>query len=218
MKTGLDMKHYRSLARAVAAEGCVLVRNEGDALPFHNGARVAVFGRAQAAYYKSGTGSGGMVNTAPVASILEALEQEPGLSIDGRIKSIYEAWIAVHPFEQGSGWASEPWFQKEMPLDPALVHQAAGRCDYAVVVIGRTAGEDQDNTPEEGSYFLTETEQKMLAAVCSAFPRTVVLLNVGNVIDMQWVEQYQPAAVLKIIPQQPIMGMHGARSIVKIFM
>ncbi len=196
MKTGLDMKHYRSLARAVAAEGCVLVRNEGDALPFHNGARVAVFGRAQAAYYKSGTGSGGMVNTAPVASILEALEQEPGLSIDGRIKSIYEAWIAVHPFEQGSGWASEPWFQKEMPLDPALVHQAAGRCDYAVVVIGRTAGEDQDNTPEEGSYFLTETERKMLAAVCSAFPRTVVLLNVGNVIDMQWVEQYQPAAVV----------------------
>lgn len=212
MKREWNVNNYRSLARAAAAEGCVLVRNENDALPLDDGMRVAVFGRAQAAYYKSGTGSGGMVNTAPVASILEVLEQESGLTVDAGVKSVYEAWIAVHPFQQGSGWASEPWFQEEMPLDPQLAQQAAARCGCAVVVIGRTAGEDQDNTAQEGSYFLTRTERDMLSTVCSAFSRTIVLLNVGNIIDMQWVEQLCPTAVVYLW-QGGEMGAYAAADI-----
>ena len=36
----------------------------------------------------------------------------------------------------------------------------------------------------------------MLTAVCQHFPRTIVVLNVGNIIDMNWVERIGPAAVL----------------------
>ena len=49
---------YSALARRTVAEGCVLLRNEGQALPLPEGAKVAVFGRSQFNYYKSGTGSG----------------------------------------------------------------------------------------------------------------------------------------------------------------
>ena len=38
----------------------------------------------------------------------------------------------------------------------------------------------------------------MLGRVCAAFSRTIVLLNVGNIIDMKWVAKYRPAAVLYI--------------------
>ncbi len=46
-----------ALCRRLAAEGAVLLKNEGDVLPLSSGTRLAVFGRAQTFYYKSGTGS-----------------------------------------------------------------------------------------------------------------------------------------------------------------
>lgn len=42
----------------------------------------------------------------------------------------------------------------------------ARRDDVSLVVIGRTAGEDQDNNAKAGSYCLTETEEDMIRRVC----------------------------------------------------
>ena len=70
--------------------------------------------------------------------------------------------------------------------------------DVSLVVIGRTAGEDQDNNAKAGSYCLTETEEDMIRRVCEVSKRTVVVLNVGNIIDMSWVQKYHPQAVLYV--------------------
>ena len=197
MKT-FDVQAYAAKARETVAAGAVLLRNENDTLPFAPGSRVAVFGRSQFNYYKSGTGSGGMVNTAPVVGIAQALEEGGDVTVDAGVKAAYEAWLVDHPFFLGHGWAAEPWFQEEMPLDEALVREAAAKNDAAVVIIGRTAGEDKDNSATEGSYYLTAAERDMLAAVCGAFGRVAVVLNVGNIIDMAWVEEYRPQAVLYV--------------------
>lgn len=50
----LDLEKYAALARQAVAEGCVLLENEGQALPLRDGERVAVFGRMAFHYYKSG--------------------------------------------------------------------------------------------------------------------------------------------------------------------
>lgn len=192
-----DIKAYARTARAVVAEGIVMLRNEGAMLPLREGEKIALFGRGQFNYYKSGTGSGGMVNTSYVTGIREALE-ESSFVLNGKLEKAYQDWLKDNPFDAGAGWAGEPWFQKEMPLTEELVRVAREESDTAVVVIARTAGEDQDNKPEAGSYLLTEDEEEMLRLVCGAFQRTVVLLNVGNIIDMKWVETYQPSAVLYV--------------------
>ena len=70
----LDFERYAVLARQATAEGCVLLENEGQALPLREGERVAVFGRMAFHYYKSGLGSGGLVNTRYVVGILDALK------------------------------------------------------------------------------------------------------------------------------------------------
>ena len=62
-KYALDMDKYIALARRTAAEGCVLLKNDNHTLPLRKGDRVAVFGRIAFDYYKSGLGSGGLVNT-----------------------------------------------------------------------------------------------------------------------------------------------------------
>jgi len=189
---------YAAKAREAVAEGIVLLENRDNILPLPAGSRIALFGRSQFCYYKSGTGSGGMVNTAYVTGIQEALEKDERFVLNGELKKIYEHWLENHPLDMGAGWAGEPWFQEEMPVSRELAESAKKESDTAVIIIGRTAGEDKDNLAAEGSYLLTRTEEEMLAAVCSVFERTVVLLNVGNIIDMRWVEKYRPGAVLYV--------------------
>jgi len=42
--TPLDFEEYVALARQAAAEGCVLLKNDNEALPLRKGDKVAVFG------------------------------------------------------------------------------------------------------------------------------------------------------------------------------
>ena len=196
-KFTLDWKQYAALARQAAAEGCVLLENKDNTLPLAEKEKCAVFGRTQFEYYKSGTGSGGLVNTSYVHDLEYALK-ESSLELDSEVETTYKEWLKKHPFDLGKGWAQEPWCQKEMPLSDELVSGAASRCQTALIVIGRTAGEDRDNAAEKGSWYLTDGEEAMLETVCRHFSRTVVILNVGNIIDMSFVDRYEPSAVLYI--------------------
>ena len=193
-----SVEKYAQTAREAVAEGIVMLQNRGGVLPLSKESRIALFGRNQFCYYKSGTGSGGLVNTAYVTGIAEALENDGRFCINTDLKAIYEEWLKDHPFNTGRGWAQEPWFQEEMPLSKEVVEKVRQQSDTAVIMIGRTAGEDKDNLVTEGSYLLTKTEEEMIKTVCSVFERSIVLLNVGNIIDMKWVDKYEPAAVLYV--------------------
>ncbi len=191
----LDLNKYASLARAAAAEGCVLLENKNNALPIKKGEKIAVYGRSAFNYYKSGLGSGGLVNTRYVVGILDALKDCEDISVDEKLSAIYEEWIKENPYDEGKGWGQVPWAQKEMPVTEEML-KASERTDAALVIIGRTAGEDQDNHDEPGSYRLAKEEEDLIAGVCGAFKRVIVLLNVGNIIDMSWVKKYRPDAVI----------------------
>ena len=185
-----------SISRIAAAEGMVLLKNDKGTLPFVTGDRVAVFGRSQVEYCKSGTGSGGLVKVTYVTNILESLRAHGGVTVDEDLAKVYADWLVDHPFDKGKGWASEPWAQVEMPVSPELAKTAAEKNNKALVIICRTAGEDKDNSATEGSWYLTETEKEILANVTAAFDHVCVVLNVGNIIDMSWVETYGIDAVL----------------------
>ncbi len=141
MRFTLDYDQYAALARQTAAEGCVLLKNEKEALPIRKGETVSVFGRIAFTYYKSGTGSGGMVNAPYVTNILDSLKECRDISVNEELEAVYQDWIRENPFDMGEGWAQEPWSQKEMPVSEALAQKAAASSDLAVVVLGRTAGE-----------------------------------------------------------------------------
>ena len=208
----LDWNKYQEAAIEAAAEGIVMLRNEGCALPLKKGTRVALFGRMQANYYKSGTGSGGMVNVSHVIDIREGLSSSPALTLDPELMDIYDEWEKENPVDEGLGWGQEAWSQQEMPVSSELAERMASRNDAAVIIIARTAGEDRDNTAEKGSYFLRDSEEAMLAAVSAAFERTIVLLNVGNIIDMSFVAKYDIKSVLYVWQG----GMIGGAAVAKI--
>ncbi len=198
MKKILDWAGYSETARAAAAEGCVLLKNDNRALPVRAGETVSVFGRIQLDYYKSGTGSGGMVNVPYVRTLIDGLQSHSEIQLYEPLLDSYREWEKDHLFDNGNGWGTEPWCQEEMELTDEQIQDAKEHSDLALIVIGRTAGEDRDNSAQPGSYYLTEDERTMLRRVCAAFPRTAVLLNVGNIMDMNWVNEYAPSAVLYI--------------------
>ncbi|WP_078553755.1 glycoside hydrolase family 3 protein [Bacillus alkalicellulosilyticus] len=195
-KYTLDWNRYTELARTAVAEGAVLLKNENKTLPIKAGTTISIFGRSQFNYYKSGTGSGGMVNVSYVTSPLDALKDCSDIHVNQSLLQTYEAWLEENPYDKGVGWAGEPWSQKEMPVTDAVVADAAKNSDMALVLIGRTAGEDRDNSADPGSYLLTDEENKMIELVTKEFSKTVVILNVGNIIDMKWSIDYNPSAII----------------------
>ena len=180
-----------AISKIAATDGAVLLKNEDNLLPLKKGTKVSVFGRIQSTYYKSGTGSGGMVNVNYVTNIIDSLRNDEDVVVNENLAKIYEDWTKEHPFYKGEGWASEPWCQEEMPLTDSIVDDANENSDVAIVVMGRTAGEDQDNSMTPGSVLLTELEEDMLKKVCSTFEKVVVLLNVGNIMEMSFEDRYK---------------------------
>lgn len=194
----LDFEKYTAKARQAVAEGQVLLLNQNHVLPLPKGSHVAVFGRMQLHYYKSGTGSGGMVNVNKVTGILEALEESEDVQVYEPLVDVYREWEKDHPFDEGVGWGNEPWSQEEMELNEALVEEAAEKNEYAIVILARTAGEDKDNKMLEGAYCLTSIEEDMLQKVRKSFAKMIVLLNTGNIMDMSFMDRYRPDAVMYV--------------------
>ncbi len=204
------IKELIPLCRKTAAEGSVLLKNSNSLLPFEIGTKIAVFGRVQTFYYKSGTGSGGLVHIEKEPCILTSLRENSDLVIDEELAAEYEKWIVDNPFDNANNaWAQEPWCQEEMPLNDEIVKGAANRNDAAVVIIGRTAGEDKDNSNAKGSFLLTEREEDMLKIVTENFQKVAVILNVGNIIDLSFIDRYPINSLMYVWHG----GMEGANAL-----
>ena len=177
------------LIRAVAAEGAVLLKNDG-VLPFTDKDNVALFGRTQIETFFVGYGSGGDVNEPYKISYLDGIRSSGTININSDLAEKYETWCAQNPVDEGV-WGRWPRYFPEMPFDDKLIADAAVASNRAVVFIGRSSGEDRENALEEGSYYLTEEELTLLDKVTSKFVSTVVVLNIGSVIDFAWLDKYE---------------------------
>ena len=176
------------LVRRAAADGAVLLKNDGI-LPFEKGTKLSLFSRVCNEWFYVGYGSGGDVNRPYEVSLSDGIRNCDDLELNEELYEVYKNWSAEHPINHGV-WGKWPLYYPDMPLTDALVSRAANVSDAAVVVIGRSAGEDRDSSLTKGSYYLTDDERRMLDLVTKFFGKVVVLLNVGNIIDMSWVAHY----------------------------
>lgn len=177
------------LLRKAGADGCVLLKNDG-ALPFNQNDSVAVFGRVQNDWFFVGNGSGGDVCTPYKTSLIDSIEAEQPFKIDLQLKEKYKTFSDTHKVDPGF-WAHWPRFYPEMKISDSEVKRASERNTKALVIIGRSAGEDRENVLKKGSYYLTDTETKLLDSVTRHFKNVTLLLNIGSLIDFEKIASYK---------------------------
>ena len=179
----------QSALRRVAAEGAVLLCNDGI-LPFAENTKISLFGRVQYNWFYTGYGSGGDVNRPYAVNLIDGIRNCDKLILNEELATEYEKWCGENIIND-SIWGMWPRFYPEMPVDDATVKSANRNSDCAVVVIGRSSGEDRENVLEKGSFYITDDEKMLLDKVTDVFDKVVVLLNIGSVIDMSWLKRYE---------------------------
>ena len=182
-----------ALLRTVAAQGAVLLENR--VLPFVEGTTVSLFGRVQCRHFCTGYGSGGDVNAPYQISLLEGIRNCEQLHLNEDLATVYQQFHVENPIND-SVWGMWPRNYPEMPLTEAQVAEARHDSEHAVVILGRSSGEDRENVLAPGSYYLTDEEKGMLQLVTKYFPDAVLLLNIGAVMDLSFLEDYNFGAVM----------------------
>ena len=114
------------------------LKNDKETLPLKKGTVVSVFGRIQLSYYKSGTGSGGLVNPPYTVGILDALKEEKDICLNTELLDIYEKWVSAHPFDLGDGWVKRTLVPGRNALfSTEQVQRAAEISNIAIVILGK---------------------------------------------------------------------------------
>lgn len=182
-----DLEAHAEVARHAAAEGMVLLRNQGGALPLKAPARLALFGNSSYAMITGGTGSGD-VNEAYTVSIAQGLERA-GYAVNADLATLYRSYLKLVKAGRPAPARPFPRYQPiaELEISADLVTSMAALSDVAIITIGRNAGEGRDRTNTEGDFKLSEAEHRLVQQVSSAFQakgkKLVVVLNIGGSIE-----------------------------------
>ncbi len=190
------MRNYNFVfsCRKAIPEGIVLLENNGS-LPLTINEKIAIFGRGQFEYLKSGSGSGGRVNCPYVTNIYDEIKNK--VTLDETVTQFYCDFIANNPYDKGDGW--KPCFcQKEAVPSEDLVRDAASKSDKAIYIICRNVGESFDYEKVAGNWYLSDEEDATLALLSKHFKNIIVLINSGNIMDMSWVKKYNIGTVVYI--------------------
>ncbi|MBE6700277.1 MAG: beta-glucosidase [Ruminococcaceae bacterium] len=202
-------KEHIELSRRVAADGMVLLKNDG-LLPFKKGTKLAIFGKAQYDFVKGGGGSGD-VHCAYTRNIYQGFkikEEEGKVQVyDGLYQFYKDNLDAQYAEEKPIGWTEEPTITEEQ------IKKAREFADTAIVTVCRYSREHFDRAGEKGDFYLSENEQAMVDGVCKHFSKVAVVLNVGGMVDSEWFKDNDTtgAALLAWNP-----GMEGGLAIADI--
>ena len=202
------------IALKAAEESIVLLKNINNTLPVKDDEVISVFGRCQIDYFYVGYGSGGDVNAPYQVNMIKGLK-DCNANIYSPVLNLYEDWCEKNPVSHGF-WGHWPMCFPEMELEERIVKSAANNSHSAIVVIGRAAGEDRENKPEQGSYYLTDTEIKMLDLVTAHFNKVTVIMNCGNIVDMAWTEKYGDKITALVYAWQ--CGMESGNALANVLM
>ena len=160
----IDREACRKLARKLAGECAVLMKNEGDLLPLKGNQKVAFIGEFADKPRYQGAGSS-HINVPHAVSALEMAG---------------DAVIYARGYDAHSDTTDDALLKEAV--------EAAKKADVAVIFAGlpdafETEGADRDHMR------LPDNQNELIAAVAAANPYTVVVLHGGSPVELPWLNQ-----------------------------
>lgn len=215
----------RVIARQAAADGMVLLKNEG-VLPLKKGERVALFGGGSVKTIKGGTGSGD-VNEREVVSIYQGFA-DAGFELSNKVwldnftatyQKAREDWRdeILEEFEKTGKQSLIAAYSTHifrMPTGDPMQESDFEGVETGFYVISRTAGEDADRFSKPGDYYLTDIEKEQLTYLSQHVKNVAVIVNTGGQIDLQFVQSIPNLKVLMVISQPGMEGGHALADVV----
>lgn len=198
-------KEHRRVIRRAAAEGMVLLANDG-VLPFAENQKAALYGGGARYTVIGGTGSG-MVNYRSAVSIEEGLKNA-GIEITSgewledyskKYELCRKEW-KKHIYDISTPGDSDSLYRAhaanplEMPKGRQI--EKIQGTDTAIYVISRISGEGADRKAGAGDYYLSGQEKEELERICSLYSKVVVILNTGGIIDLSFMDEMNIGALL----------------------
>lgn len=203
-------RDHKALARRVAAEGIVLLKNDG-VLPLTT-KKIALYGPGSRMTVKGGSGSGDVQERHSV-TIEEGLKNAgfvfPTTLWMDRFKGKYDADVSAwrqDVEEKIKGFTPIQTMQMfdvihENPMPypactPILADELTDETDTAIYVLSRQAGEGRDRRVEKGDYLLSDIEVDSLKLLSAHYSKLLLVLNCGSVMDLSILDESRIDAVL----------------------
>ena len=190
-------KKNRILAKEIAAEGIVLLENDG-VLPLHaDDIKIALYGNGARRTIYGGAGSG-EVNSREQVNIEDGLIGQGAVITTQLWLDRYEkAWIKGKERYIREGRAKLKKFSTEVlaeliaseyqyPYGDEITGDDLknSNTDACVYVVSRQSGEGRDRTVAEGDYKLADVELENIRKCASFYKKCIVVINTGASMDI----------------------------------
>lgn len=203
-------RNHIALARQLAAEGIVLLKNDG-VLPLKE-KKLALYGPGSRRTVKGGSGSGdvrerhsvtieeGLKNagfTFPTTLWMDRFQEKYDADVKAWRIGVEEKIKGFNPIQTMQMFISIG--ENPMPYPactPVLPDELTTETDTAIYVLSRQAGEGRDRRVEKGDYLLSDVETESLRTLSAHYKKLILVLNCGSVIDLSILDEVRIDAVL----------------------
>ncbi len=201
---------YKDLALREAAESFVLLKNTSNCLPLAEKPKVSLFGiRSFAPFYGNSGGSIADKNTIDNGNTITECFEEEGIDINPTRLNVYKSITSSMTWGKPSYGAVPPAYVELSGTDKVYEYGSADLAevdanykqndssysDAAIVIVGRTGGEQEEFRPGQencGSetttgniLSLSKEEKEMIAEAKACSKKVIVLLNTTCVMEVK---------------------------------
>ena len=166
-----DFEEAHQLARKIAAESMVLLKNDDHILPLDSSKKIAIIGKFAFEPRYQGAGSS-RVNAYKVTALPEVTSSLPNVT-----------------YSEGFDFSDRVDEEKQ-----TAAVSAAAEADIAVIIAGLPAIMESEGF-DRWVMKLPMCQNELIERVCTVQPNTVVVLQNGGAVEMPWVER--PKAILE---------------------
>lgn len=162
-----SMSEQEKAALEAAEEGIVLLKNSNEVLPLKRKQILNVFGTGFHKFRTSTVGAG-KINPRFTINFKDGIKDYSDFTYNTDIADLYK-------------------YGEEYLPGKETLEKAQSVSDTGIVVISRASGENFDNSPNKGEYYLTDAEKNLIHLVSENFSKSILILNVGYPIEMKFI-------------------------------
>lgn len=162
-------------ALIAARESFVLLKNDNNVLPLKDNETLNIFGDISS--FRITNFGAPRINPRFCPTFFDAVKDHSNFKLNEEIINLYKEDRYYVP-----------------SID--LLLKSKKESDVAIIFITRRSGEDIDNRPIEGEYYLRNDEKGLIKNVTEVFDKTILILNSGYPIEMGFIDEYSIKSII----------------------